>query len=218
MLALETEEILQVCKTTTHALGNVKRSQISSVHSIRDWHAPFATMHVLHFITEHLGKLPTWEEFRAAAQQPPFSDMTWTPARDAIKEAIRRGSAPDDARGAMRWRIGNFYYSFLREQYVQAVLRDIGVPVRQHPLADALFRVDCWAGDTNIDLYIGNPLYRKEKEGRKLQARRFLNDSRPPFRTCGLELCTQHIFGEVHLPGRDVIQRAAEQISQQRRQ
>lgn len=52
----------------------------------------------------------------------------------------RGGGVPSRmAHGAMRWRIGNFYYSFLREQYVHAVFRECGVHLRQHPLADALF-------------------------------------------------------------------------------
>jgi hypothetical protein len=36
----------------------------------------------------------------------------------------RRGIDSKTARDAMRWRIGNAYYSFLREQYVHALVRE----------------------------------------------------------------------------------------------
>jgi len=47
----------------------------------------------------------------------------------------------------------------VREQCVQAVLRDESHDVRQHPLADVLFRVDFWIEDTNFDLFTGNHLF-----------------------------------------------------------
>ncbi|MHA7209664.1 hypothetical protein [Arthrobacter sp. MDT1-65] len=208
---LTTQDVLEVCTSTTHALGEVKWADVEMVYSIRDWHTPFATMQVLHFVTEHLGHLPTWEQFRATVQLSPFRGMTWEPALEAVDAAVGRGFSRGTARGAMRWRIGNFYYSFLREQYVQAVLRDAGLPVRQHPLADALFRVDCWIDDTNIDLYIGNAVYRKDKDGRKPRAPQMFQDATPPFSSCGLELPTQHVFGKVHLPDPDSIRRSVEQ-------
>lgn len=54
----------------------------------------------------------------------------------------------------MWWRLGNAYYSCLRELYVLAVLREAGVPAEYHVIADALFRADFRAGETIISLYV----------------------------------------------------------------
>jgi len=205
-------DVEDLCRRTEHALGEVRRRDVASIESIRDWTTPFATMHVLHFVTEHSGQLPTWEEFRSAVEEPPFRSMSRDPADVAVQQAIAEGHPPAAVRGAMRWRIGNFYYSFLREQYVQAVLRDEGHDVRQHPLADVLFRVDFWIGDTNFDLFIGNHFFRDGAEGRKLSSQVILADAVPPFRVRTMQLPTEHVFGRVHLPSREVIIRAAEEL------
>ncbi len=72
----------------------------------------------------------------------------------------------------MRWRIGNYYYSFLREIHLLSILRETGLDLLFHPLADALFRVDAWLGDLVLSLYVGNARYRTVTgTGRKLAAR-----------------------------------------------
>ena len=209
---LSPTDVEDLCRRTEHALGEVKSRDAASIESIRDWHSPFATLHVLHFVTEQAGLLPTWEEFRSAVEKSPFRSMSRDPADAAVQRAIAEGHDPAAARGAMRWRIGNFYYSFLREQYVQAILRDEGHDVRQHPLADVLFRVDFWIEDTNFDLFIGNHLFRDGAEVRKLSSQVILADALPPFRVRTLQLPTEHAFGRVHLPSREVIIRAADEL------
>lgn len=79
-------------------------------------------------------------------------------------------------------------------------------------MADALFRVDLWIGDTNVSLFIGNARFRSGDSGRKARPEEILASADPPFRVASLELPTQHRFGEVHLPRRAVIERAASSI------
>jgi hypothetical protein len=100
----------------------------------------------------------------------------------------------------MRWRIGNFYYSFLREQWVHAYLRGRGITLLQHPLADALYGVDGWIDDTVISLFIGNDEFRSGSGGRKQPPSAFLSKARPALRFIDLALPTTHRFGVVHLP------------------
>jgi hypothetical protein len=198
-------EVEEVCRNTDHALGRVSRKDAEGVRSIMDWTAPFAVSHVLHFVSEAVGAVPTYRQFRQTSAAPPFRHMLWTPAAEAIRRCQRAGTPERIARAAMRWRIGNFYYSFLREQWVHAYLRSRGVTTRQHPLADALFAVDGWAGDRVISLYIGNRMYRTADSGRKHTPQDHLREARPPFTFISMELRAAHEFGRVHLPARNEV-------------
>jgi hypothetical protein len=196
------DEVEQVCEETEHALGEVDGEVARQVRSIRDWTCPFAVSHVFHFITEAAAAVPTYQVFREKCELPEFRHMLWDPALQAIRDCIEAGTPSGQAQDAMRWRIGNFYYSFLREQWVHAYLRSRGVVTRQHPLADALFAVDGWADDTVISLYIGNSTYRDEDRGRKNGPRGRLRGARPPFDFVDMRLAAATRFGKVHLPDR----------------
>lgn len=112
----------------------------------------------------------------------------------------------------MRWRIGNAYYSFLREAYVMAELRSRRLDVRSHPLADALFHVDCWVGDVNIELCIGNRQFRAGGLGRKTASSELLSDAEPRFRTLQIELPVGREFGRVHFPDNLTLNQVAERL------
>lgn len=210
LYTLAPADVIAVCERTEHALGDVRKRDIESMESIRDWHPAFAFTHVLHFAVERLGCLPSFEEFRAFCRDDPTGRRTlWDPAIEMIRRSASPGGDLRFARDAMRWRIGNAYYSFLREVFVLAVLRDRGLEAQVHPLADALFRVDLWINDVNVSLFIGNTLFRASGAGRKDRPEDLLADSDPPFRFHSLQLPTQHRFGIVHLPARDSIEQSA---------
>ena len=198
--------VADVCRQTEHALGNVKWAKVKSVASIHDWHPNFAFTHVLHQDLEERGHIPTWQELKVAGG-PWHSRIRGVAIaqRDQAAEVLRRSGATEAeakhlASDAMQWRLGNAYYSFLRELFVVATLRDSGIDARCHPLADALFRADAWVDNTVISLYIGNPKYLTSVTGRKNSAAQLLSDARPPFTFLAMELATQHKFGVVHLP------------------
>lgn len=202
LLAATPADVESVCNRTEHALGDVRSDVARQAPSIRDWHPAFAFTHLLHIATEREGKILAYQEFRSLCREDPwFHEALWAPANDAIARAIvvdKIGRA--EAAAAMRWRVGNSYYSFLREAYVLAILRDSGFDARTHPLADALFRVDAWVGNDVISLFIGNRQYRAGINGRKLGPEHWLSSSEPPFRFLSAELPVTHAFGVVHLP------------------
>jgi hypothetical protein len=206
VVSVSLEEVEDTCRSTEHALGDVRKSRTRRVPHIRDWTTPFAAAHVFHFITERDGAIPTWQRFRDACQEPPFADMLWNPARHAIAACSRGGSVDAvQARQAMRWRIGNFYYSFLREQWVHAYLRRHGVPILQHPLADALYAVDGWFDDKILSLFIGNDEFRSERGGRKRPPCDLLAGTRPQRTFIDIALPVKRSFGVVHLPERRLL-------------
>lgn len=135
--------------------------------------------------------------------------MLGLPARRVVDEAVRGGCSQADAEEAMWWRLGNAYYSTLRELYVLAVWRCMGQPVEYHVLADALFRADFWVEDTVISLFVINAQYRDGGgAGRKPHPAEILGDC-AAFRFAELPRVTRHEYGTVHLPARKEIERFA---------
>jgi hypothetical protein len=212
--ALGAGDVTEVCKRTEHALGDVRRADGEAVRAIVNWHPDFAFTHMFHFCMEKSERVPTYQEFRQFTQTDPLGqEMLGSPSRAAVAEAVRRGENAARARAAMRWRVGNAYYSFLREIYTAVELRERGVDLRMHPLADALFRVDGWVGSTALSLRIGNAEFRKgENQGRKTPAEKMLADNLPPLKFDAVELRPATEFGRVHLPTAQHLDRAAESL------
>jgi hypothetical protein len=194
-------DVEQLGRETVHALGRVERHVAESVPAIGDWNPRFALQHTLHFALQHQGALPTYQAFRDFCRtNPQARSMLGQPATRKVTEVVESGAVdPDRAFAAMRWRVGLAYYSFLKEVYVVATLREAGIYAQYHPLADVLFRVDCWAGSTALHLYVENPKYRAGEEGRKPRP------MCPQLRTVTLELPPRRVFGAVHLPDRSDI-------------
>lgn len=212
---LDPEAVERVCRSTEHALGKAKRAIAESVKPIVDWNPNFAFTHTLHFAMEAMGTLPTWQQFMDfAVNDPRGQKMLWHPA---LKEIHRVSSLPGGpswavAKDSMRWRIGNAYYSFLREIYVVTHLRAAGLDVRMHPLADALFRVDFWCGRTVCSLLVKNAKFHKDGQGRKLPVDQILAGANPPFRFHKIQLDRASKFGVVHLPSPEQIRTTAAKL------
>lgn len=210
---LRPADVLAVCQRIAadpaeHALGDIKRSVVDHVPSIRDWFPSFAYTHVLHIVMEAKGELLTFNEWTHDVE---FQTRMWPEIRHMVATTAAKDGVDEQlVKDAVRWRVGNAYYAFLKEQYVVALMREAGLPVKQHPLADALFRVDCWVGETNIDLYVTNPRFRSDRQGsgRKIRSGELLSDAIPPFQNQVLECEIQHTYGDVHLPGEESVKRA----------
>ncbi|MFI6325539.1 hypothetical protein ACIBG8_49050 [Nonomuraea sp. NPDC050556] len=206
-------DVERVCKTTDHALGQVQRRVAESVVEIVDWHPDFAFTHVLHYVLEDLRELPTWQHFFTFIQEDPQAAlMLWGPADAEIQRLVSLGVPLSAAKAAMRWRVGNAYYSFLREIYVVTQLRAADLDVRLHPLADALFRVDFWCGRTVCSLLVKNNKFREDDQGRKRQPQEFLAGATPPFQFHKIQLGRASQFGVVHLPSTAQISAAATKL------
>ncbi|SEG94102.1 hypothetical protein SAMN04489712_14310 [Thermomonospora echinospora] len=184
-----------------HALGDIKRQEGEQIGAVVDWEPDYAFVHVFHYALETLGQVPTWQRFRHFCHdEAKARQMLWEPAQQLRGELNKRGWSHEQIYKSVRWRVGNSYYSFLREIHVIASLRRRGVDVRFHPLADALFRVDAWWGRTVLSLYIGNPKYKQgESRGRKPRPESILATASPPFSFETIELPPADKFGIVHL-------------------
>lgn len=211
---LEPARVEVTCTASEHPLGDIRKHVAMSVQPVVDWRPDFAFTHVLHLAMEAFGAVPTFQDLAAFCNDDPAGRAALgDPARRIREDASRRGYPPEHVRQAVRWRIGLAYYSFVREVYTIAVLRAAGLDVRAHPLADALFRVDAWAGRTILSLYISNARFRDGRRGRKPRTADILSSARPPFHYEELRLATQHTFGCVHLPAADQIMAVARRIN-----
>lgn len=202
---LGTDDVLACAAATHHPLGEIKREVRDRVPVVRDWHPAFSFQHVLHHALETCGRLLTYQEFREFCRDDHKARrMLVDPARAVVARAVAGGSSVRDAGDALRWRIGLVYYSFLREAFVMAVLREEGMDARSHVLADCLFRVDFWVGETCFELFIQNAFFKRGDAGRKKGPTYYIGSS-ARLRYARLELPTQHRFGELHLPDRAAV-------------
>lgn len=217
---LTPEDVERVCNATrkdkrNHALGEVKRYEAERIAPIVDWHPAFAFTHTLHYAIESLREIPTWLEFsRFIRDDPKGNGMLWRPA---CQIALTVSDAPNGpswkaAWDSVRWRLGNAYYSFLREMYVVSHLRASGLDIRMHPLADALFKVDFWCERTICSLFVKNAKYHKGNEGRKIPPRQLLGNAAPNFYFHDMQLDKATEWGKVHLPSAQQLREAAEHL------
>lgn len=209
-------QVEEACVRTRHALTwpdgrGLSRRTAASVPEIADWYPNFPLVHTLYYAVETFGGPPLWDDLIAFWREDPQAQlMLGLPARRKLNQAISEGADPRAAQEAMWWRLGNAYYSLLRELYVLAVFRDLGVSAEYHVIADALFRADFWSGDTVISLFVVNEQYRSAAGGgRKRHPREILGDF-AGFRFADLPRLTRHEYGTVHLPSRDEIAAFAE--------
>ncbi|MEU5898492.1 MULTISPECIES: hypothetical protein [Streptomyces] len=213
---LTEDDVHDVCQRTEHALGQVRREVGESVPQIVDWHPKFAFTHTFHTCVERLGAVPTYQQFREfSLSSAEGLGMLGTPAKELIRDlVVRHGVEQRRAQAAMRWRIGNAYYGFLREVYTLVQLRRRGIDLRVHPLADALFRVDAWTGRRALSLRVGNRKFRQgSNAGRKTPAELLLADVVPPLRFDTIELAAATQFGQVHVPTAQVLDHAADRLN-----
>ncbi len=200
--------------SSEHAIGNIRPDQGYGVKSIRDWFPDFAFSHIFHFCLEERGRVFSFQDFRDWSSLDRCRPLLYDPARVKIKQAISDGYTEEQAKNAMRWRVGLFYYSFIRELYVISRFRELGLDVRFHPLADALYRTDAWLGNVSVSLYIKNGTFRDGATGRKPQAEKLIGHDRPDLRFVELKIPTQRVWGRVHLPGEGAVEACAEQLRQ----
>ena len=206
---LSSATLAGVMESTRHPLGDIRKTDIKDVTAISDWHPRFAVVHVLHYALESLGGVFTYDQFREFCSGDDKAEtMLVGPACEAVADAARSVGA-HVARDAMTWRIGLFYYSFLRELFILCKLRERGLPLEMRPLADALFRVDHWAGNTVVGLYVRNQKYRDGECGRKPRTLDLLGTG---FNLVSLDMPTQHTYGRVHVPDTDTLDAAASRI------
>ncbi|WP_147300899.1 hypothetical protein [Aestuariispira insulae] len=178
LFAITPHDIQKVINDSEHALGDVKSKE--QLAEIENYTCPFALQHIFHDYLEKNQKIPTWQDFWLWMTEDARS-LWLTPLAPTLHKLFRQYGCWDRIKRAVRWRLGKFYYSAIREVDLIAHLHSNDVPVKYHLLADVLFRTDFWLDDVIISLYFKNRKYRDGQTGRKPKTFDLFEDAEPPF-------------------------------------
>lgn len=199
---------------TGHPLRQIASEAAYRETVIQNWRPDFAMVHLFHFCLEAHGGLFSYEEFRRFCASDNAGIAFSQQAQRTLQKLVELdGHDEEKTKHAMTWRVGNAYYSFLREIYLVATLREAGFDARIHPLADALFRVDAWCGTATVEMYVANPRFKQGDTGRKPKTAKYLEDQ-GRFRFVRLEMDPQHSYGVLHLPTQDEVDRCVSDLQQ----
>ena len=192
-----------------HALFGVRKSDDKAL--TKNLNASWAFVQLFHKYVEEERRLPTWLEWRcwlATVAKDLFAipvarEFRFTSLAQEERDAKRRG---------LRWRLGNAYYSCMREVDVLIRLRDEhGIHVKYHVLADALFRVDYWLGTQTMSLFVNNAEMKSPSEGgRKKRPSMYL--ASPPFINHEAVMEKQHTYAMLHLASNSTVAKIADAL------
>lgn len=158
LFTVGTDEVLEAYRRTEHALGNLEKS-IDQRKAIEDASWPHSFSLFFHTLLEETGRIPLWQEFWAACWEgrfrPHFRDLIDDLLRLEAKNNKVHSSELEISNMAKEhsahWRLGKYYYSALRELYLQAALREWwGIEIKYHLIADVRFFIDGWTNSGTL--------------------------------------------------------------------
>lgn len=198
-------DIEDIARTTKNALGSVRQADAARLPAMRDWTSPFPLAFALHRFAEDVG-VSTFDEFRTWCSSTPMGQlMVWNDLVAVQQELCDSGAHHEHVMNASRWRIGNAYYGFMRELYVASILRECGLDIRLHPVAQRVFHVDAWTPEMMLSVTVGNSSH---QHGSKRRLNPSLLNGHA-MRHHSITLDTPVNFGRIHLPERAAVERAA---------
>jgi hypothetical protein len=211
-------DVRTTCGQSEHALGEIQWNDIKRIDSAKNWQPTYAFTHLLHYLMEKDGTLPTWQRFLNFFTRDRIGRLMLGDEAAILRDQlVTTGVSYENASNALIWRAGNAYYGLVRDIYTVVSLRVRGIDARAHPLADALFRVDSWIGREILSIRVRNKIYADGVYGRKLRAEDLLVDSNPPFSYKAIELDPIMIYGKIKLPSEDALSEYASEIHRQNR-
>jgi hypothetical protein len=184
-----------------HALGTVRWN--NAFKPIADASGPPPLCFAFHILLEHYRRIPCWTQFFRFVEKHPifFHDFFFKTVGYDRNDPRYDMSIMSGDMGALRWRLGNAYYSFVKETYLLANLRHTyGIDARYHFLLDVEWKADIYAGDVLLEIYIGNNAYKAGNfDGRKMRCR---NKNRG-CNVLELQSGIDNVFGKVWLPSKN---------------
>ena len=193
------DDLNKVIDTTDHPLREIwprrnKRDQ-EAVDLVADADVAWSFMQVFHMYVEAQG-LPTWQAFRSFLVGDGLKYI-WGPYKEQLEYDQQPLNLKHQAlvRDGTAWRLGNMYYSALREVDILISLGEQGIAAQYHVLADALFAVDFWCGSRLASVYIQNPDFKSvDGGGRKTRPQELFRNSH--FTFCDFAIQKQKVSGK----------------------
>lgn len=183
-----------------HALGNARRTD--GHKKIQDLSAPPPLSFAFHVLLEAIRRIPRWTEFLQFLERNPkfFHDVFYRFVGFDNTDRRYDIDGVGDMAG-LRYRLGNAYYSFLKEIYTLSTLRHVyNIDARYHFLIDAVWKTDIYAGDVLLEIYVGNLRFKKQNSGSSGSGRKILcRDINPHATVLELESEVRKDFGSCWL-------------------
>lgn len=169
LYTLQNSDVRTAIERTTHALGNIDKSA-AKFDDIHNYSPPVPLIYIFHSILEKMGSVPIWNDIQRYLFGD-FRSLCWEPfcasrSLDASKPVKLHDQRILDA---FQWRMGNAYYSWLREVELLTYLRRTHrFDLKYHFLVDAEWRADFIGGSILLELYVKNREFKDDDSGRKL--------------------------------------------------
>lgn len=173
LYTLQIADIKNAIKQTTHALGNISKSA-ANFDGIHNYSPPVPLIYIFHSILEKMGRVPVWNDIKRYLFGD-FRSLCWEPFCNSRSLDPKVPVTQHDQRimDAFLWRMGNAYYSWLREVDLLTYLRRTHkLDLKYHFLVDAEWRADFVAGRVLLELYVKNREFKDDDGGRKLTCAR----------------------------------------------
>jgi len=207
------KDVRATCEKSEHALGTIRWNDIKEINIAKNWQPTYAFTHLLYYLMERDGELPTWQRFKYFFLKDPVGRQMLGEEGAALRDTIMaRGITRTNASNSLLWRAGIAYYGLVREIYTVVSLRACGIDARAHPLADALFRVDSWIDREILSIRVRNKIYADGEHGRKLHVEELFTNSDPPFSYKAIELDPVMTYGQIKLPSDTDLSKYADEI------
>jgi hypothetical protein len=170
LFELTPDTLRAVMKSSAHPLGDVRKEE--AIKSIEDFTCPFAPQHIFHGYVEETGMVPRCREFdhfirngaRSKWLEPLRGALPSFPEVNEMVGKWGRERAWEKVKRAIRWSVGKFYLSGIREIDLLTRLRELGVPLRYHLVADVLMRVDFRTENALVCVCFENQAFRQRKQ------------------------------------------------------
>jgi hypothetical protein len=208
LFCISSDEIKSVVERSSHPLGDIRSTEQLDI--IEDFSTPFAFQHLFHWYIETAKQVPTWRDFRNWMVTGRAAPYWYLPIKSYLEEHGQAFTKRQWSR-ASRWRLGKVYMSNVRELDLLVRLREVGLPMRYHLLADVLLRVDFWCQDVLVCVYFPNQKYREGDKGRKPPASLYFDTVNTPFEIIHLGI-TRQGYGKFWLASEESVAELAAKI------
>lgn len=195
LYGLDYDQVRDICsgpdhKRTQHAIADISFRE--ALPQADDFNVPFALEFMLHYFLETQGALYRWNDFYEWFRSPSRGGPAYYNL--FLKAYGKDGQLSYPLERALQLRIGNAYYSFLREvEFFTRIRSKHGIDLKYHMLADVLYRIDFWHENTIINLFVGNSRFRSGNKGRKKRTDQFLEVNN--FAVLDVEIESKRVFG-----------------------
>lgn len=155
-------EVEWALQRSENALRGISAKDVPD--ALRDARVNYPLSFLVRGAMQSVGEVPTVDQFIVTLRRYP---EYW--AADMWKVAECLGYSKAVAWKACKYRASVAWQSWLRELHAWSGLRSLGLPIRSHPLADVVLKIDGWMENHLFSVFVENEYFRDRKEATPLK-------------------------------------------------